>query len=61
MASASVSFALRVFLKAISITGVCTYGIEFLGVKPFKHVVPFYDLSKALGLQHYIAAKTPTD
>jgi hypothetical protein len=34
---------------------------EFLGVRPFKHVVPFYDLAKALGLQHYIAAKTRVD
>jgi hypothetical protein len=37
------------------------YGIEFLGVKTFKHVVPFYDLAKALSLQHYIAAKMRAD
>jgi hypothetical protein len=34
-----------------------TYGIEFPVVKPFRQVIPFYDLAKALRLQHCVLIK----
>lgn len=36
-----------------------TYGIE-IGVKPLGHAIPFYDLARELGLDHYVAHKDKT-